>query len=845
MSESPEFVDTTGEETVSNDVDTAGEERVLDGEATADGDDELNYFSKPSSENIKAFFAYHPRQPRCKDFQPEKVYYRSDGSKRNWLIFSSENRKFFCSVCLCFSDIQSPFVDGMYDLKHIYQAIDRHENSKMHDHCVSAYMHHKAQKTVKDLVNVNLSQKRRQLVEKRREIFKRIIDVVRTLGKSGSAVRGKRNEAAYSLKYEELNHGNFLETIMLLAKYDPLLSAHIDEAAAKSQALHDKGSKQGGGTYSFLSKTTVNYIIEAVTDLMKEKISAEIRKAGMYSIQLDTTQDVSITEQCSVIARFVNGNATNAGAQERLIAIFSCSSTTGQSFVEYILKVLKELNLNVKNCISNATDGASNMQGKDKGFSTLFQKECEKVGGQQLHVWCYAHVLNLVIKDVTSMILEVSILFSLLNETFALIRESYKRMDIWRELVPRIGLGCIGETRWWAKAEALKKIFGESSHNSGLLPQLIIALHKISKSETMKPEIRAKADGLKQNFLKFKTICTAQIFLQIFERTTPLSNYLQTKGADILKVHNMVQATLKEIQEKLGDFEEILISTNSFISWVNEKLDETDEYNFSVESEFPEIRIRRKKRMFSYEAQDEPAADGKEEFRINVFTRAKDIITRTMTDRFVKHANLWADLSCLDPKRFNEIKENLPNGALAKLFSYIQPFTTESTTLETFRGELKDFANKWDQLKRTLDEDFERIFGDGDDSSTDDDVSDGGDSSEPGRRTTEVKRCETCKECPACCFAVIKDYNLYKNAYPTLYLAYKFILTMSIVQVSCERCFSALKFIKNRLRSTLTEDHLESFMLMYVEKDVLVNLTHEEILSVLITKSPLIRKLLT
>lgn len=128
-----------------------------------------------------------------------------------------------------------------------------------------------------------------------------------------------------------------METIILLAKYVPLLRAHIDEAAAKSKKLHDKGSKQGGGTYSFLSKTTINYIIGAITDLIKEKISDEIRKAGMYSIQLDTTQDVSVTEQCSVIARFEKYSTTSVAVQERLIAMFSCSSTTGRSFPEYIL----------------------------------------------------------------------------------------------------------------------------------------------------------------------------------------------------------------------------------------------------------------------------------------------------------------------------------------------------------------------------------------------------------------------------------------------------------------------------------------------------------------------------
>ncbi len=66
---------------------------------------------------------------------------------------------------------------------------------------------------------------------------------------------------------------------------------------------------------------------------------------------------------------------------------------------------------------------------------------------------------------------------------------------------------------------------------------------------------------------------------------------------------------------------------------------------------------------------------------------------------------------------------------------------------------------------------------------------------------------EKCKECPACCLAIIKDYNLFKNTYPTLYVAYKFILTISIVHISCECCFSAVKFIKNRLGSIVIEEH--------------------------------------
>ncbi len=77
---------------------------------------------------------------------------------------------------------------------------------------------------------------------------------------------------------------------------------------------------------------------------------------------------------------------------------------------------------------------------------------------------------------------------------------------------------------------------------------------------------------------------------------------------------------------------------------------------------------------------------------------------------------------------------------------YIQRFATESFTLEKSTRELKDFANKWNKPKNYLQEDLDRIFGDGNDtSSSDNDMSDCGDNS-----MAEVENCTRCKECPAC-----------------------------------------------------------------------------------------------
>lgn len=100
------------------------------------------------------------------------------------------------------------------------------------------------------------------------------------------------------------------------------------------------------------------------------------------------------------------------------------------------------------------------------------------------------------------------------------------------------------------------------------------------------------------------------------------------------------------------------------------------------------------------------------------------------------------------------------------------------------------------------------------------------------------------KYCVICCFDVLVKYNLYTNAYPSLYLAYKLMITLSVTQVSCERSFSKLKFVKNYLRNTLNQNLLESFMLMNVEKDILSSIDPNEIINELASRNTMLSKLL-
>lgn len=52
----------------------------------------------------------------------------------------------------------------------------------------------------------------------------------------------------------------------------------------------------------------------------------------MFSVLLDTTQDISVMDQCSIILRYVFNGKIN----EKLIAVKCCTESTGKGMMELL-----------------------------------------------------------------------------------------------------------------------------------------------------------------------------------------------------------------------------------------------------------------------------------------------------------------------------------------------------------------------------------------------------------------------------------------------------------------------------------------------------------------------------
>ena len=181
---------------------------------------------------------------------------------------------------------------------------------------------------------------------------------------------------------EKIDRGTFLETVLLLAKYDNILKCRLENVIKKClQNKPDNHKHNRANRSTFISKTTADSIIAIISKLMKEEISNSVREAGIYSVQIDSTQDITSTDKCSVILCFVRENV-----EERLLAVVDSHSATGADLCNLLKEVLQKQNIDVFKRISDSTDGASNMSEHYNGFTTFLEKESPG----HIHIWCYA-----------------------------------------------------------------------------------------------------------------------------------------------------------------------------------------------------------------------------------------------------------------------------------------------------------------------------------------------------------------------------------------------------------------------------------------------------------------------
>jgi hypothetical protein len=76
----------------------------------------------------------------------------------------------------------------------------------------------------------------------------------------------------------------------------------------------------------------------------------------------------------------------------------------------------------------------------------------------------------------------------------------------------------------------------------------------------------------------------------------------------------------------------------------------------------------------------------------------------------------------------------------------------------------------------------------------------------------------------------ILNYIKRLDSFPNTCIAYRILLTIPVTVASAERSFSKLKLIKPYLRSTMSQERLNVFAILSIEKKVLENLEYKNLI---------------
>lgn len=75
-----------------------------------------------------------------------------------------------------------------------------------------------------------------------------------------------------------------------------------------------------------------------------------------------------------------------------------------------------------------------------------------------------------------------------------------------------------------------------------------------------------------------------------------------------------------------------------------------------------------------------------------------------------------------------------------------------------------------------------------------------------------------------------------------VFVQFQVLVTIAVTSASAERTMSKVKLVKNRLRSTMTDDYFSSLLIVAMEKDIADKISNERVVQRFAALSPVLAK---
>lgn len=253
-------------------------------------------------------------------------------------------------------------------------------------------------------------------------------------------------------------------------------------------------------------------------------------------------------------------------------------------------------------------------------------------------------------------------------------------------------------------------------------------------------------------------------------------------------------------------------------------------------------RSRKKKKMPGENASDESIDDPVQRFKIKTYLCTIDEASTAIKNRFNSTSQgLLKDIWYFSINWLLKIKKD-PSLLPKDVFKVFCTIYNKHIPFEVLRSEYIQFSKLFFQFDVAIHSNLNFLHKDieteKDDSAQDNESSNDEEQSQFGEENKIVNNLGSILNI----FHVCHTSGL-GSIFPTLYLALKIACTLPVSSTSPERTFSKLKILKNRLRTTISQDRLEDLMIITCESDVQIN--NEDVTNIFASLSSTLSKNLT